>query len=239
MERKIKAVLFDLDGTLLPMDQEVFVKAYFGGLSKRLMKFGYEPEKLISAIWQGTAAMIKNDGQTSNEEKFWNTFSGIFGEKAREDEGEFEKYYIEDFDKVKEVCGYDERAKEIVGLLKSRGYRVALATNPIFPAIATRKRIGWAGLTPDDFEYFTTYENSRYTKPNLKYYEDVIKALGVSAEECLMVGNDVGEDMVAERLGMKVFLLTDCIINKNGEDISKYPHGSFDDLAVYIEDIIE
>ena len=237
MERKIKAVLFDLDGTLLPMDQEVFVKAYFGGLSRRLAKFGYEPQKLVSAIWQGTAAMIKNDGQTSNEERFWTTFAGIFGEKAREDAGEFEKFYIEDFDKVKEVCGYDERAKEVIELIRSKGLRAALATNPIFPAIATKKRIAWAGLSPEDFEYFTTYENSRYTKPNLKYYEDVIAALGVKAEDCLMVGNDVVEDMVTEKLGMEVFLLTDCIINKNGEDISKYPHGSFGELIDFINSL--
>ena len=32
----IKAVLFDLDGTLLPMDQDIFVKSYFGLLAKKL-----------------------------------------------------------------------------------------------------------------------------------------------------------------------------------------------------------
>ena len=59
--------------------------------------------------------------------------------------------------------------------------------------------------------------------------------LNVSAEECLMVGNDVGEDMVTANLGMKVFLLTDCLINRTGADISQYPHGSFAELAEFIE----
>ena len=50
-----------------------------------------------------------------------------------------------------------------------------------------------------------------------------------------MVGNDVGEDMIAESLGMKVFLLTDCLITRENKDISVYPHGSFDELIQYIE----
>ena len=56
----------------------------------------------------------------------------------------------------------------------------------------------------------------------------------MSPEECLMVGNDVDDDMVASELGMKVFLLTDCLINKNGLDVNAYPNGSFDQLKDYI-----
>ena len=237
MNKKITTVLFDLDGTLLPMDQESFIKAYFGGISRKLYPLGYELEKLIGAIWKGTAAMIKNDGVLTTEEVFWRTFESIYGSGARKDEPSFEKYYIEDFDKVKEAVGFDGRAAKVITEIKAKGLTVALATNPIFPAIATRKRIGWAGLSISDFKLITTYENSYYTKPNKKYYENILSALGVSAEECLMVGNDVTEDMVARELGMKVFLLTDCLINKNGADISVYPSGSFDELSEFIENL--
>ena len=88
----------------------------------------------------------------------------------------------------------------------------------------------WAGVSPDDFALYTTYENVCFCKPNLNYYKDVLSRIGAKAEDCLMVGNDVDEDMVAENLGMSVFLLTDCMINKSGKDISGYPHGDFDDL---------
>lgn len=54
-----------------------------------------------------------------------------------------------------------------------------------------------------------------------------------------MVGNDVKEDMIAESLGMKVFLLTDCLINREGQDISRYRHGSFDCLSEYFADLAE
>ena len=233
----IKTVLFDLDGTLLPMDQEQFMKAYFGGLSARLAPYGYDPKALVSAIWAGTAAMVKNDGHVNNEAAFWQTFAGIFGEKAYEDEPKFEQYYIEEFDKVSSACGYAPEAREVVTDLKARGYCVALATNPLFPAIATQKRIRWAGLTPEDFALYTTYENSFHCKPNPDYYRDVLAALDADPCECLMVGNDVDEDMIAQTLGIKVFLLTDCLINKHNVDIAKFPHGGFADLKEFLKNM--
>ena len=235
----IKAVLFDLDGTLLPMDQDVFVKSYFKGIAAKLAPCGYEPKALIDAIWTGTVEMIKNDGHITNEEAFWNCFVSIFGEKALADMPVFEKFYEENFDAVKEVCGYNPKAAETVEKLRKAGIRVALATNPIFPSIATEKRIRWAGLKPVDFEFFTTYENSKYCKPNLCYYKELLKQLGVLPEECMMVGNDVGDDMVAEELGMEVFLLTDCLINKNDKDISHYHNGGFRELLQFIDNLTE
>ena len=109
-----------------------------------------------------------------------------------------------------------------------------LATNPIFPAIATKSRISWAGLQLEDFEYYTTYENSSYCKPNPKYYIDILEKLNCKPDECLMVGNDVEEDMIAQSIGMKVFLLTDCLINKNDKDITQFQHGGFNELYQYI-----
>lgn len=230
----IKTILFDLDGTLLPMDQDIFVKDYFGRLAKKLAPIGYEPEKLIKAVWTGTMEMIKNDGSCANEEVFWKTFTSIFGEKAYDDIGAFDEFYRTDFGKVQSVCGFNPKARETVSKIKELGLRTVLATQPIFPSVATEQRIRWAGLEPEDFELVTTYENSSYCKPNLDYYREILDKIGCEAEDCLMVGNDVGDDMVAESLGMKVFLLTDCLINKSGEDISKYPNGSFDGLLNYI-----
>ena len=114
---------------------------------------------------------------------------------------------------------------------------MALATNPIFPAVATESRIRWAGLQPEDFELYTTYENSRYCKPNLNYYRDIVEQLDLTPEECLMVGNDVAEDMVVRELGMNVFLLTDCLINSAQKDISVYPNGGFPELLALIRSL--
>ena len=235
---KIKAVFFDLDGTLLPMDQDIFIKAYLGGLAKTLAPKGYEPEAIASALWRGTADMVKNDGRTTNEEVFWNSFCSILGEDVRKEEPLLEEFYKTDFQKVKNVCGFAPEAREIVDMLKGAGITTVLATNPLFPAIATESRMRWAGLEPGDFKVYTTYENSRFCKPNLMYYKTLLCELNLCGEDCVMVGNDVGEDMIAKNLGMQVFLLTDNLINKVNEDISGYRKGSFSDLKKYIEEII-
>ncbi len=235
---KLTTVLFDLDGTLLPMDQDVFVKSYFGGLARKLAPRGYDAETLVKAIWAGTASMVKNNGERTNEMAFWETFSSILGDKVKEDMPLFEDFYRNEFNDTAKVCGFDARADETVKYIKSKGLRLALATNPLFPPEATEARIRWAGLEKNDFELVTTYDNSRFCKPNPKYYVDIIEKLGTSPEECLMVGNDVGEDMITATLGMKVFLLTDNLINKKSEDITKYPRGSFDELREYIDSLI-
>lgn len=126
------------------------------------------------------------------------------------------------------------KAAITVRTVKEIGLQVALATNPIFPAVATESRIRWAGLEPEEFELYTTYENIGYCKPNPDYYREIARRLGVRPEQCLMVGNDVAEDMVAETIGMKVFLLTDCLINKTREDINQYRRGSFEQLMQYL-----
>lgn len=232
----IKVVLFDLDGTLLPMDQDLFMKAYMGTMAKKLAPYGYEPETLGKGVWSGVKAMVLNDGSHTNEEAFWNTFASVLGEKVREDIPIFDEYYKNEFQTVKESCGYDERAKQIVMKLKEKGYRVVLATNPLFPSIATESRIRWAGLEPADFELFTTYEDYHFCKPNPKYYLEILEKLGVAPEECMMVGNDVTEDMMTKDMGMQVFLLTGSLINKENKDISVYPNGDFDELLRFIEE---
>ena len=231
---KLKTIMFDLDGTLLPMDQETFIGAYFKLLAAKLAPQGYESEKLLKGIYAGIGAMVKNDGSMRNDEVFWRTFCGLFGEKAREDEPHFDAFYRCEFQQVKHACGYDARSAKLIKALKDRGYRLVLATNPLFPQVATHSRIRWAGMEPKDFELVTTYENSSFCKPNVRYYQEIIDKLGLDPAQCLMVGNDVGEDMAAGSLGMRTFLLTDCLINRSGEDIEKYPHGSFDALESYI-----
>ena len=231
----MKTVLFDLDGTLLPMDQDVFTKAYFRALTEKLVPHGYDPDALVKGIWAGTASMVGNDGQKTNEAVFWDAFAAIFGDRVYKDKALFDAFYLSEFDRAKEVCGFDPEASATVRTLKADGYRIILASNPIFPPAAQKRRMAWAGLDVDDFSYITSYENSRYCKPNPDYYREVLSVTGCSAEDCLMVGNDANEDMAARDAGIKTFLLTNCLINSKGKDISAYPRGGFGQLREFIE----
>lgn len=230
----MKYVLFDLDGTLLPMDQDVFVNGYFGFLVQKMAPHGYEAGELIKAIWAGTAAMVKNDGTRTNEEAFWDYFTGVFGPSAREDIRLFEEFYAVDFQRAREFCGVAPEAAEIISLVREMGAVPVLATNPLFPAVATQSRIRWAGLNPEDFALYTTYENINWCKPNPDYYREILRRLDAAPEDCVMIGNDTQEDMIAARLGMEVFLLTDCVINRSGADIAQWPHGGFPELKEWL-----
>ena len=230
----IKAILFDLDGTLLPMDQDLFMKYYFGELAKKLVPLGYNKDTLVGDVWAGTKAMVMNDGSRTNEEAFWDTFCKLVGKDCRVDMPIFDEFYRTEFCKAKAACQPTPVAKEVIDLIKASDKRLILATNPLFPAVATENRISWAGLSKEDFELVTTYENSRYCKPNPKYYVEILEKTGLAPGECLMVGNNAEEDMIAETLGMKVFLLTDCLINEKNADITKYPQGGFEELRTYL-----
>lgn len=234
----IKNILFDLDGTLLPMDQDKFANGYFSRLVKKLAPLGYDPQKTVDGIWAGTAAMVKNNGGITNEEAFWLKFEEFFGKEALRDKPVFDEFYRNEFNGVKSDCGFNPAAAETVKELKEKGFKLILATNPIFPAVATESRIKWAGLDKADFELYTTYENSHYCKPNPAYYGEILEKLSLEPAECLMVGNDASEDGAAQKLGIKVFLLTDCLINKKGIDINAYPHGGFKELSEYIKTIM-
>lgn len=233
---KTKAIFFDLDGTLLPMVQEVFVKDYLGRLAAYMAPYGYEPKGLSEAVMNGVAAMVKNDGRCSNERLFWDVFADRFGKNVLNDHEKFEEFYRTEFQKCSASCGFEVKAGEVIALVKQKSLMPVLATNPLFPQIATFSRIRWAGLEKEDFNYITTYENSSFCKPNPLYYQQILDKLDLKAGECVMVGNDAREDTVPAQLGMQVFLLTDCLINK-GEDIDKYPHGDFEALKKFLEEV--
>lgn len=236
-----KVILFDLDGTLLPQDQEEFVGAYFNVLIKKLAELGLpastadEQKALGRAVWGGTYAMMKNDGTRTNEQRFFETFAALTGMDMMSLKPEFDAFYENEFNQVAAVCGRNPLVRVAIDMLRERGYRIAIATNPLFPLGANRSRLAWAGLSLDEFEYCTSYETATCCKPSLEYYRAILERLGVSADECMMVGNDVREDMVARELGMDVFLVTDCIINPENKDISEYPHGTWQDFLDIIE----
>ena len=229
-----KAVFFDLDGTLLPLDQDYFVKVYFKALSEKMAQIGCEPKEFLGAIMKGIDAMRVNDGTCTNEERFRKEYYGIYKGAEAEHDAALDDFYENEFQNIRSVTGCEAAAAEIVSSLKAKGIPMVIATNPVFPPYATRSRVCWAGLDIADFEMITTYDNVSYCKPNPDYYRDLCERIGVSPEDCVMVGNDVDDDMIAETIGMKVFLLTDNLVNRQNKDITVYNRGSFAELKKFL-----
>ncbi len=205
----IKAILFDLDNTLLPMDEDKFTKGYFAILCKKLEPFGYNSETLVNTIWAGTNAMIKNDGTITNEEAFWRVFEKQYGERSLKDKKVFDEFYQVDFSNTKMFCGENECAKQVVDMAKARGFKTILSSNPIFPKLAMVTRAGFVGLGEQDFDYITSYENSHYSKPNPKYFEEILKINNLKPDEVILFGNSQEEDIQpATSIGIKSYLVS-------------------------------
>ena len=109
----IKAVLFDLDGTLLPMDQDAMIECYMRLLAGYMAQYEYEPKTLVKTVWQGTEAMMADDTGKTNEEVFWDLFRQVYGPRADTDKPLFEEFYAVDFPKARTVCGFDPAAGEV------------------------------------------------------------------------------------------------------------------------------
>ena len=236
----MKAILFDLDGTLLPMDMDEFTVSYFSLLANKAQPHGYDDKKkLVDGIWAGTAAMVKNDGSMSNFDRFWQTFAGLFGQHVYNDIPIFDEFYSTDFNKaVAFTQPQPEKAQKAVELARKAAPLVILATNPLFPGVGVETRLSWLGLKASDFDFVSNYENSRFCKPNPAYYQDILAKFSLDPTDCIMIGNDVDEDIIpTSAMGMKNYLVTDCLLNKSGSEVS-CPKGSFDEFIRYMENMI-
>ena len=233
-ESRMDTVLFDLDGTLLPMDQDAFLKCYMAALAETFGPQGYDPKALVGAVWKGPEAMVQNDGTMTNRERFWSSFSEAMGEDMLPKEDYFTEFYKNQFGQAKAATGVQALAAKAVKLLKQKGYEVILATNPLFPSVATKRRMKWAWLDPEDFSMVTTYEAETYCKPNLDYYRSILKRFGKKPEQCMMVGNDVDEDMCTAALGMNGYLITDCLLNRHEKPLEGFLCGTFPEFYEYV-----
>ena len=228
----LDTILFDLDGTLLPMEQDAFIHAYVKQLCASYVPCGLEKDDIVRALWAGTAAMVRNDGTCTNEERFWTVFdqlpggSGVIRDSV-------EEFYTGPFDTVREIVSPTPLSRQIVDTLRQKGYTLVLATNPLFPPQGVRTRLAWVDLLPEDFSLVTTYDNSTFCKPCPGYYREILKKLGKQAEQCRMVGNNPLDDMSAQALGLDVYFVTDHIENEKNLPTDRYPQGTLADVLAW------
>lgn len=239
MTMSVKHILFDLDGTLLPMNQEQFVSFYMPLLAKAYIARGIQlgPKEFIGKVWQGYKAMVKNDGSRTNREAFWSHMEDALPISVKEAEEIALDFYGNGFNEAMKATMPTEIADKVVKSAKKKGYSVYLATNPVFPQCATFNRIRWAGLQKEDFEAITTYEDNRYCKPDVRYFKELLDRYELNPKECLMVGNDVGEDLVVRELGVQTYLVTDTMENPMNLAIETDYQGTMEELLKFVEEL--
>lgn len=211
----MKTLLFDLDGTLLTMDGELFERTYLGSLIQYYSDV-CDPKTLSSALGKSIVAMVQNlDTTKTNETVFFENFKQMVPLNVYNRVLEtMSDYYTNEFDCVKAITSYDKRLVETLKEIRSKGVKVVLATNPLLPRIATDKRIAWAGYELNDFDHITRFEEYHSSKPSKAYYLEIMDRLGLEPKDCIMIGNDVQEDGTAKELGMELWLINDNLIDR-------------------------
>ncbi len=231
--RQISTIFFDLDGTLLPLDEKQFMQEYLVRFLEKCRKEHIDPVQAQQALMAGVHAMRSGDGGgvQSNKDRFWSAFFAHLT-VAKEESliAAFNRFYHEEFTELGTLIEPFPLARNIVDTLKEKGYTLVLATSPLFPREGTLERLSWIGLSEHDFELVTTYEDFSYTKPHLEYYHQVLSQVRVDPGEVLMVGNNVVEDGAIRSLGAQVIFVTDYLINPLEEDISSHPCYTLDEF---------
>ena len=230
----LNTILFDLDATLLPMEMDEFVQKYFHEMGVMFHDL-IDGKLLAKYVMECTELMVKNTEDRRNEEVFFTRFSELIDGDLVVYQARFDEFYDTRFLNVRSCTHQNESMIKAVKLFQEKGYDLVLATNPLFPMKANHHRIRWAGLSPDDFSYIASFESNTYCKPNLDYYREILTAINKSPEDCMMVGNDALEDMVAGNLGIKTFLVEDYLLNKHHVEIKADHRGLYDDFYAFVE----
>lgn len=233
----MKAILFDLDGTLLPIKMEDFENLYFKGLSLHFSDW-MEAKTLIEMVWKATEAMVMSQDDRSNETVFFEAFTPLIGKsRIEEARNRFEKFYLGSFKELKLGLHASPSWKPILNELRNRGFKLVCATNPIFPMLATQQRLSWIDLSFEDFDLVTTFESSNACKPQLKYYQDIFKHIEVKPQEAMMIGNDTFEDLVVSRLGTQTYLVTNFIKKSAHGSIPPTYRGNSDECIDFLRQL--
>lgn len=183
-----------------------------------------------------TDAMIKNTDPTkTNEAVFRESFFARIGVEPDVMMPELEQFYVNEFPHLRVYTEPTPLARQILDAALDRGFGLVLATNPIFPHIAIKERMRWAGIEDLPFSLITDYESMHFCKPKLQYYEEILERLGAAPQDCLMIGNDLGEDMIAAELGMSTYLVEDCLIGEHGDPANAHHRGRLDDLLAFFQ----
>jgi FMN phosphatase YigB (HAD superfamily) len=204
----LKAVLFDLDNTLVLFDEPAFYKGYFARICRSFSDI-FPPEEFRNRLLRATMALRRSRGEVSNRRFFLDVFIEGYEHEVTEIWRRFMKFYEDEYDRIEVEVKVPSGLHEGISRLQQRGLKLVVASNPIFPLMVQQKRMAWAGIDRFRFDLVTHIENMSFVKPRLEYYLQICEKIDAVPEECLMVGNDPVNDMVAGVTGMKTYRTTE------------------------------
>ena len=228
-------LLLDLDDTLLDTNLDAFMPAYFQALSQHLAEHS-APGIMLRALITGVNRMNESQDPTRTlEEIFDADFYLQLGVSKQDLVHILDAFYDDVFPELAQHTRRRPDALPLIDWAYSRGYRVAIATDPLFPRKATYHRLRWAGFEPERFELISSFEHFHFTKTHPAYYAEVLGRLGWPEGPVLMVGNDPERDLMpAHLLGIKTFFVDGESSSSPGFETGR---GRLADLRPWLESV--
>ncbi|MFX1318830.1 MAG: HAD family hydrolase [Promethearchaeota archaeon] len=202
-----EALLIDFDNTLVLFNEDQFLVSY-AKLAYPYLKDLFDESTFFQKLLQSTLQMIHNDGRMTNVEVFTHHFIADTP-SLNYDEciNRFQQFYEESFHQLESTITIVPYGRPLLERVLQEGLQVVIATNPIFPELASKIRIGWANLADLDISLMTHAENMSYCKPRREYFQAILDMVDQEPEHCIMAGNDPISDMAASDLGIATFLV--------------------------------
>lgn len=190
----ISTVLLDAGAVILDESEHEFVRAEIIVEVLADIVPGYSINMYYSDIEEAVKSFCPN------------TYQFVFWKHLRNDRELFDKLYALHLDKwrqqrppLKLSFGLESEVEEI-----SRHFKIGIAGQygrEILDSLEEKSIL-------ECFTYQFTQDNFPITKPDMRYYEQIVQAIGVDPQECIMVGDRIDKDIIpAKQLGMKTVLI--------------------------------
>lgn len=211
-------LLLDLDDTLLETNIEAFLPAYYGALAEDLCDV-VPKDAMLAALRAGVKRMlVSQDPARTLQQVFEAEFYPALVTEADSLRERIMRFYRDVFPSLRSATRPRPGARDLVEWAAAAGHQVALATDPLFPMVATVERVRWAGLDPKSFDLISTFESFHFTKTHPAYFAEVLGRLGWPDQPVLMAGNDVERDLgAAGRLGLTTYHVDMLATENNGQ----------------------
>lgn len=204
----ITTILFDMDSTLNSIDEMEFSRKYFKMLHERFFS-EFDIQFFYDSLTEITKqVMTSNSPRELAVETFMKEMSKRYNKPAKKLYENFIEFYATDYNQLEEFVRPADGAQEAVQICFDKGYNVIIATTPVFTEDAIMKRLRWSGMGEFTFELVTHAENMHFSKPNEKYYREILKKIKKKKKpnECIMVGNEFWGDVYSPyQVGLATF----------------------------------